>query len=249
MQIESNLDFSDYRILLLTFLFLFIIIFLRYIVLSGAYHWIFLVVFRKRFKEGMLSAQVPKSKQVKRELLYSTYSAIIFSAMGIILLLLWQNGYTKIYIDTLLYPYWYSPVSIIIFLLLHDSYYYWLHRGMHTFKWMRRFHMEHHKSVDTTVFTSFSFHPVESFLQALVIPIILVILPMNPIAILVALLVMTVSAIVNHAGVEILPRNGTYRKLHRFLIGATHHDIHHKNSRRNFGLYFTFWDRFMKTEL
>lgn len=248
MEIIDALDLTDYRTLLTSFLLLFIIVFLRYIVLSGTYYWIFLILYRKRFRRRILSSREPKNKQIKRELLLSAYSAVIFSLTGIILIVLWQNDLTKIYSGIDEYPLWYLPVSIVIYLLIHDFYYYWLHRWMHISKFMRRFHMEHHRSVNTTVFTSFSFHPMESLLQAVIVPIIIVIIPMSTLAILITLSIMTISAIINHAGVEIYPMDKKYSAFRKHIIGATHHDHHHKNSKKNFGLYFTFWDRIMHTE-
>jgi len=59
---------------------------------------------------------------------------------------------------------------------------------------------------------------------------------------------MTFSAIINHAGVEIYPRNSFFKGFKKHVIGATHHDIHHRHAQKNFGLYFTFWDRWMNTE-
>jgi sterol desaturase/sphingolipid hydroxylase (fatty acid hydroxylase superfamily) len=248
MEIIDALDFTDYRTLLTSFLLLFIIVFLRYIILSGTYHWIFLILYRKRFGGRILSSRDPKNDQIKRELLLSAYSAVIFSLTGLIILILWQKDLTKIYSDIQEYPLWYLPVSIVIYLFIHDFYYYWLHRWMHSSKFMRSFHMEHHRSVHTTVFTSFSFHPMESLLQAVIVPIIIMIVPMSTLAILITLSLMTFSAIVNHAGVEIYPMDRKYRVFRKYVIGATHHDHHHKNSKKNFGLYFTFWDRIMKTE-
>ena len=244
----DTLDFTDLRTLATSFLLLFLIVFLRYILLSGAYHWIFFVVYRKMFRDRVLSTQIPKVDQIKRELLLSVYSALIFSLIGLLLLILWQKGYTKIYSDVLEYPLWYIPFSIIIFLLVHDAYYYWLHVWMHSSKWLRRFHMHHHKSVNTTVFTSFSFHPMESVLQALIIPFIFIIVPMSTMAALIVLSLMTLSAIINHAGVEVYPIKKRPKGFGKYIIGATHHDYHHRNSKKNFGLYFTFWDRVMKTE-
>lgn len=248
MQMIQGFDFTDYKTFLISFVLIFLIVFLRYIFLSGAYYWIFLVVYRKKFRKRMLSKQDPKAGQIKRELLLSAYSALIFSLIGMVLLILWQKGYTKIYSDISEYPLWYIPVSILLYLVLHDTYYYWLHRWMHESKVIRGFHMEHHKSVDTTVFTSFSFHPVESFLQALIVPVLLFIIPMSVIAILITLALMTISAIINHAGVEIYPSNKNSNLFRKYIIGATHHDYHHRNSKKHFGLYFTFWDRLMKTE-
>ena len=133
-------------------------------------------------------------------------------------------------------------------MVLHDAYYYWMHKWMHDFKWLRRFHLDHHKSVNTTVLTSFSFHPVESFFQAIILPILFMLVPLNLIAILIILLLMTISEIINHAGVEIYPRNGFFNGFRKHVIGATHHDIHHRHAQKNFGLYFTYWDRWMKTD-
>ncbi|MEM8509260.1 MAG: sterol desaturase family protein [Bacteroidota bacterium] len=245
----EGIDLSDYRILIVTFLILFLIVFMRYLFLSGAYHWLFFVQFREKFKKRMLFQQRLKRKQTRRELILSLYSALIFSATGLGLLLLWQNGLTQIYTDLGDYPLWYLPLSIVLFLILHDTYYYWLHKWMHASRWLRPYHMEHHKSVDTSVFTSFSFHPVESFLQAIIVPVLVMLVPMHPIALLTTLLIMTLSAIINHGGVEIYPATKKNAKgLDHFIIGATHHDRHHRNAKKNFGLYFTFWDRLMKTE-
>ncbi len=249
MQIIEALDFTDIGTFITSFVLLFLIVFLRYIFISGAYHWVFLVMYRNRFRQRILSEQNPNARQIKRELLLSAYSAIIFSLMGMLLLILRQKGYTQIYSDINEYPLWYIPVSILLYLVLHDAYYYWLHRWMHKSKLIRHFHMEHHKSVDTTVFTSFSFHPVESFLQALIIPLLLLIIPMCVIALMVTLTLMTISAIINHAGVEIYPSKKNSSFFRKYIIGATHHDYHHRNSKKHFGLYFTFWDRVMKTEL
>ncbi len=244
----DSLDFTDLTTLVTSFLLIFLIVFLRYILLSGAYHWLFFVVYRKRFRDKVLSTQNHKTHQIKRELLLSVWSAVIFSIIGLLLLILWQLGYTKIYSNVFEYPLWYLPCSIIIFLLLHDSYYYWLHVWMHSSKWIRRFHMDHHKSVNTTVFTSFSFHPMESLLQSLIIPLLFIILPMSVTAVILVLSIMTLSAIINHAGVEVYPTKKRFKGFSKYIIGATHHDYHHRNSKKNFGLYFTFWDKIMKTE-
>ena len=59
---------------------------------------------------------------------------------------------------------------------------------------------------------------------------------------------MSVSAVINHAGIEVFPQGFNRHWLGKWLIGATHHDIHHQRFKYNFGLYFTFWDRWMHTE-
>ena len=59
---------------------------------------------------------------------------------------------------------------------------------------------------------------------------------------------MTISATINHAGVEVYPRGFEKHWLGKWIVGATHHDLHHREFRFNYGLYFTFWDKWMNTE-
>lgn len=109
-------------------------------------------------------------------------------------------------------------------------------------------HLIHHKSIHTSVLTSFSFHPLETIFQAAFLPIVIVILPIHIYALLFVLLIMTISATINHAGVEIYPSGKFGKWFQKWFIGATHHDNHHRKFNYNYGLYFTFWDRLMKTE-
>jgi len=62
------------------------------------------------------------------------------------------------------------------------------------------------------------------------------------------LVIMTVSAVVNHLDIEIFPENFDQHWLGKWLIGATHHSLHHSEFTTNYGLYFTFWDKLMHTE-
>jgi sterol desaturase/sphingolipid hydroxylase (fatty acid hydroxylase superfamily) len=59
---------------------------------------------------------------------------------------------------------------------------------------------------------------------------------------------MTISAIINHGAVEIYPKSERLGWIQKWIIGATHHDLHHRKFLFNYGLYFTFWDRIMGTE-
>ena len=164
------------------------------------------------------------------------------------MIMAWQRGYTQIYLEWSDYPIWWIPFSILLPLLIHETYYYWLHRWMHHPKVYRYIHKVHHDSISTSVWTSFSFHPVESMLQAIVIPLLTLIIPMHLFILLGLLIFMTLSAIINHAGVEIYPNSWKRNPLMKWLIGSTHHDIHHQKFTKNYGLYFTFWDIWMDTE-
>lgn len=226
----------------------FLIIFLRYLFISGIYHFIFYKWLRPQFQNRIINLNPKTPHQYKQEILRSAITSFIFALSGTILLILWQKGWTGIYLSWTAYPLWYLPVSLLIAMLIHETYYYWLHRWMHRPKIYRVIHKWHHESIETSSMTSFSFHPIESVLQALMIPVLIIFLPMHIGVLMLFLVIMTISATINHAGVEIYPANFNQHWLGKWIIGATHHDLHHKEFRYNFGLYFTFWDHWMKTE-
>ncbi len=164
------------------------------------------------------------------------------------MVVLWQLGHTAIYEDIDQYGWWWLPVSFLIAASIHETYYYWLHRWMHRPKIYRLIHKTHHDSHITSPWTSFSFHPGEGLLQSLIIPAIILFLPMHYWTIVTLLTFMTLTSAINHSNVEIYPKGFYKHWLGKWLIGATHHSLHHTQYRYNFGLYFTFWDKWMKTE-
>jgi sterol desaturase/sphingolipid hydroxylase (fatty acid hydroxylase superfamily) len=161
---------------------------------------------------------------------------------------LWQQGYTQIYWEFSLNDFWYMPLSLLIAMLIHETYYYWLHRLMHHPKIYRYVHKVHHNSLVSSPWTAFSFHPIEAFLEAIILPLIVILLPIHYYMIVFQLTIMTFSSIINHLDIEIYPKNTHKNWFGKWWIGATHHALHHSQFKYNFGLYFTFWDKYMKTE-
>ncbi|HZZ86968.1 MAG TPA: sterol desaturase family protein, partial [Caulobacteraceae bacterium] len=51
-----------------------------------------------------------------------------------------------------------------------------------------------------------------------------------------------------HSGYELMPARANGRPMFDWLTTTTHHDLHHSQASSNFGLYFTWWDRWMGTE-
>ena len=228
-------------------LIFFIIITGRYFLIAGLFYFIFYVWFPKKWTERKINKKEYKAGQLKKEIKWSMITALLFSVTGTITVILWQKGYTKVYTETDLYGWWYLPVSLIIFMLLHETYYYWLHRWMHQPAIFKRVHKVHHDSNIASPFTAFSFHPVEGLLQAISLPIMLMVLPMHYYVIIIQLTIMTFSSVINHLDIEIYPK-GSHNFWGKWVIGATHHSLHHKQFKYNYGLYFTFWDKIKKTE-
>jgi Delta7-sterol 5-desaturase len=241
-------DFTTpYWIFIVTTVF-FIIITGRYFLFAGIFYLVFYVWFPKKWEARKLNSKKYKKGQFTTEMKWSMVTALLFSVAGTGTVILWQKGYTEVYTDIFAYGWLYLPVSLIIFMLLHETYYYWLHRWMHRPSVFRTIHKVHHDSNITSPFTAFSFHPLEGFFQAIFLPLMLLVLPMHYYMVITQLTIMTVSSVINHLDIEIYPKEFNNNFLGRWLIGATHHSLHHKQFKYNYGLYFTFWDKLKKTE-
>jgi len=227
---------------------IFVVVIGRYALIAGVFYAVFYLWFPDRWKKRKIATKGYKKDQFKKEFFWSCITSVLFALAGSILYLLWQNGYTKIYVELNAYPLWWLPVSLIIAMLLHETYYYWLHRWMHLPRIFPVFHKIHHNSHITSPWTAFSFHPLEGILQAVFLPLLLMVFPMHPYVILTLLTIMTFSSVINHLDIEIYPANFNRHFLGKWLIGATHHSLHHKQFKYNYGLYFTFWDIWKKTE-
>jgi sterol desaturase/sphingolipid hydroxylase (fatty acid hydroxylase superfamily) len=220
----------------------------RYFLIAGLFHAVFYLWFPQKWRERKINQRPYKKDQFKKEVFWSCITAGIFAVSGSITALFWQKGYTKLYLNITDYPLWWLPVSLFIALLLHETYYYWLHRWMHHPRIFRIVHKVHHDSNITSPWTAFSFHPLEGLLQAVFLPILLLLLPMHLYVLIMQLTIMTFSSVINHLDIEIYPKNFHKHFLGKYFIGATHHSLHHKQFKYNYGLYFTFWDKWKATE-
>jgi len=80
------------------------------------------------------------------------------------------------------------------------------------------------------------------------VPLWAAVVPMHELGLFAFMTWQIVRNVMGHAGVELSPVTGRPSQLFGWLNTTTHHDLHHQNSRVNFGLYFTWWDRLMGTE-
>lgn len=223
-------------------------VFLRYLISAGIFYWYYFKLKSEKFRNKRLSKRGFRKGQLRKEIYWSMWSSVIFGFFGAITYLLWQKGFTAIYLDPGKFGFWYLPASFILLSLLHETYYYWLHRWMHKPKIFKRVHKVHHDSLVPSPWTAFSFHPWESLLEAIIVPLLLLVLPVHPIILGFYLIFMTLSSVINHLDIEIYPSFFIKSRLGKLFIGATHHHFHHAEFKTNFGLYFTFWDRLMNTE-
>lgn len=221
----------------------------RYLVIAAVFMAIFYLARLTPWKHRRVNFRPYQRWQFLREVGWSIATSGIFALTGAIAAVLWQWNLTAVYLKLeSLGDYIYFVISILIVLFLHETYYYWLHRWMHQPKVYRQVHQVHHDSLVASPWTAFSFHPWEALLQAIFLPVVLLVLPLHPFAIVIQLTLMTFSSVINHLNLELYPPGCSRHWLGRFFIGATHHSLHHSQFRYNYGLYFTFWDQLMGTE-
>ena len=213
----------------------------RYLAVSGGFAWLT----QRRFP----TLYAGRSSQVRSEIGWSLASAIIYGAPAGVLAWGWQaHGWTRIYSDPADHPWWWLPLSVAVYLLLHDAWFYWTHRWMHRPAMFKRMHAVHHASRSPTAWTAMSFHPWESLTGAVLIPALVLLIPIYHAALLAVLAIMTVMGVTNHMGWELFPRWIVEGPAGKWLITASHHQRHHEKYLCNFGLYFRFWDRLCGTD-
>lgn len=220
----------------------------RYFLVVGGFFYLFYKSKNSSREWKKVNTRSHKPGQYLREVKWSTGTTIVFSVTGSLVGIAWQKGYTAMYEDVWDYGVTYFIGSIVIMAILHETYFYWTHRLMHHPRLFKVIHKVHHESVVTSPWAAFSFHPLESIIEALILPVLLFVVPVHPYAFIVYLTIMTISSVINHLNIEIYPAGFEKHWLGRWLIGATHHGLHHSQFNYNFGLYFTFWDKWCGTE-
>ncbi len=217
------------------------IVALRYLVTSGAFAWATRIV-----RPGLYQGLVP---QIRREIGWSLASAAIYGIPAGVVAWGWQQlGWTRIYTDFGDYPLWYAPLSVLLYLFAHDTWFYWTHRWMHRPWLFRRAHAVHHASRAPTAWTAMSFHPWEALSGTIVIPALVFFVPIHVGLLGLVLGIMTLMGITNHMGWELFPVRLVHSRLGGWLITASHHQRHHENYQCNYGLYFRIWDRLCGTD-
>lgn len=237
----TGADESGWVAALLAALVMTAIVGARYLLTSGLFAW-----FTRRVRPGLYAGQ---DRQIRMEIGWSLLSAAIYGVPAGIVAWGWQHrGWTRIYSDWTAWPWWWLPLSLLVYLLLHDCWFYWTHRWLHRPRVFRLAHAVHHASRPPTAWAAMSFHPVEALSGAFVIPVLVFLVPIHVAMLAVVLAIMTLMGVTNHMGWELFPRALVHSRLGGWLITASHHQRHHESYLCNYGLYFRLWDRLCGTD-
>lgn len=236
-------DFEIYE----AWLFFLSMLSLRYVLIAGMAFFVFYVIKKNSWQYKRIQFNFPTNKDYRREIMYSVFTFTFFALIGVLLIFGPFASYTMKYkaVSDMGVPYY--IFSVLVMILIHDTYFYWTHRLMHHPRLFRYFHKVHHKSTNPSPWAAFSFHPLEAIVESGIIVLIVFSIPFHSTAVLLFLFIMTMDNVMGHLGYEIFPKGMNRHWLGKWINTSVNHNMHHKYFHGNYGLYFTFWDRLMGT--
>jgi lathosterol oxidase len=219
----------------------------RYLLFTGSFYLFFYVWKNKKYWYSKIQQRYPERKHIFREIKYSVITILIFGV--VILLVIWagKHNLTRFYEPIDKYGYGYYFLSIALMIAMHDTYFYWTHRLMHWKPFFKHVHKIHHLSLNPTPFAAYAFHPVEAVVEIGIIPLIAFTIPHATSAITIFSIYSLLLNVLGHLGYELFPKGFTSHKLFKWHNTSTHHNMHHRLIKCNYGLYFNCWDRWMNT--
>lgn len=212
-----------------------------YLLFGAATWWLTHYVLPMLGVGGVLDRRSLAPGQLRRELTQSGVSVLIF---GIGMIFPWgflQLGWAHLDPDA---GGWQIALEILVLVAWNDVHFWVNHRLLHT-KWLRRFHLPHHRSVVTTPFSTYSFHPIEALMLGNVILLPMVLHDFSFWSLFAVPLFSLFFNCVGHANYDFFPR---VSYAHWFAASRRHH-LHHACYNGNYGFQFTFMDRLFRTRL
>ena len=138
-------------------------------------------------------------------------------------------------------PFWFQFGAILIFVSLFR---YWMHRMQHTIPFLWELHSYHHRVTDLRASNGEVSNPVDYALRNVIVFLILGVMGFDPLAIVLAVPVATVTSVFSHCGADI---KGGW--LNYLFVTPEVHRWHHsakvpegRGYSVNYGVEFAFWD-------
>jgi lathosterol oxidase len=200
-----------------------------------------------RLRRTVRIRQIADGQQL-REFGHSMLTVVVFSLVGASVFLGYKAGYLKIYASADQYGWLWLVCSFFVMVVAQDAWFYWTHRLMHHHAVFRWAHRTHHRSLAPTPWTAYSFAPAEALVQAIFLPLFVLLVPVHQTVAFLWMMHMVVRNVAGHAGVELVPRAWLAGWWGRWLTTTLHHEMHHAYANSNYGLYFVWWDRWCGTE-
>jgi sterol desaturase/sphingolipid hydroxylase (fatty acid hydroxylase superfamily) len=226
----------------------FTIAFIFTYILLAVVGFIVLYKFTPSFLKNKKIQQVPPQRSaIQSDIIWSITSMVIWIGVTYILFLLISRDLTKVYLNISQYGLIYWTFTGVLFIIIHDTYYYWVHRFMHLNRFMFKYvHSHHHTSRTPTPLSMFAFGPIEALLLGGYFILMTMFIPVHIYIIVLVFAFNSLANFIGHSGYEITKSNN-HTGWKKYILNSIHHDDHHKYAYMNYGIYFTFWDTCMNT--
>jgi sterol desaturase/sphingolipid hydroxylase (fatty acid hydroxylase superfamily) len=239
---SSDLRMDTYKLLMLMFGTI-----LRYAIVAGIAYFIFYIWKKEKFLLKKIQNTFPEKKKITWEVKYSLLNGVIFGFFATGIFIANNYGYAKMYNDVSDHGWTWFWLSLLVQILIHDTWFYWTHRAMHHPKIFPFIHKVHHQSKNPTPWAAFSFHPLEAIISGAYFPVMVYLIPIHLDSVLLFSTFMLLMNVNGHLGFELFPRGFTKHKILGWYITSTHHNMHHRFVKCNYGFFFNFWDHVMGT--
>lgn len=182
-----------------------------------------------------------KPDQLRREWRQSLHSVLIFGTGMIVPWGFLQLGWAHL-----------APTASagritleIVALLIWNDVHFWInHRLLHT-RSLVRFHGDHHRSVVTTPWSTYSFHPIEALMLGNVILLPMVVHDFCFWSLAAVPVLSLLLNVIGHSNYDFFPH---VSNTHALAASRRHH-LHHARPAGNYGFALAFMDRIMRTQV
>ncbi len=219
----------------------------RYFLVALVAFLLFYVLFRQKFFYKKIQTKFPKTIDYLREGGYSLSTIIIFSLIVMVLNSSYIGPFTTRYkeIDAFGWVYYFSAFPIMF--VMHDLYFYMVHRIMHNPTLFKYVHLVHHQSTNPSPWAAYAFHPLEAVVEQGIVIIFYFTIPIHISHLAIFFLFSIIYNVYGHLGYELYPKGFNKTIVGRWINTSTNHNQHHQYFKGNYGLYTLVWDRLFKT--
>jgi Delta7-sterol 5-desaturase len=219
-----------------------------YLGLCSVVQWAFYQRFQAVFAPFKIQSKLSTSDQLRFEVWQSIKTFLSWTPVTACFFLLVFSGHTNVYWSVDAYGWGYFWLSLPMVIVFHDASFYWLHRFWHSNAFLfRTFHHAHHVSTNPGPFTALSVDVAEGITLKILYTVYFVLVPTHIFWIFAYTAWATLINVLAHSGVDLLSPAAQRRVQSWGLNTATLHNIHHQRPHQNFGFYFSYWDKLMKT--
>lgn len=218
-------------------------------IIIGALYLAFWVYRRPSMNRHRVSTTNNAAPRPLKEALLTFSTYFVYSiATAIVIFVAKYGSHSMMYTNVADYGWFYTILSVPLFLFYIDTAFYWSHVLMHKNRFFRRAHVTHHQFVNVTPWGGFAFHLAEAVINASSFLILMLFVPWHPVSFVSFIILSLVYSGFIHLGYDFMPLSWRSHPVLKWLNTPTHHIYHHHKHGYNFGFIFTFWDKIMGTE-